>query len=187
MWDIAFMAELGEAWAAREITQRRAEEAQLGGLLPAERCPWDPKSPLPASHRPLWELGRGGTPTEAGSGGSSWGWVLIYCPGKLVQRGKAGVEPLFSPCLPPPQLLATSTWGALRSAPSRGSASPRRRRMLLKDRKQIYFRLFSPQINISPSSRGSPSRGKGAQRSPPPASFHGGRNALAKSNQEGSG
>lgn len=85
------------------------------------------------------------------------------------------MNPSFRPASPPPQLLATSTWGALRSAPSRGSASPRRRRMLLKDRKQIYFLLFSPQINISPSSRGSPSRGKGAQRSPPlPLRFTGG-------------
>lgn len=101
MWDIAFTRELCEAWAAGEITQRRAEEARLGGLRPAERCLRNPKSPLPASHRPLREPGVGGTPTEAGAGRGSRSWVLIHGPGKLVRRGKAGVEPLLSPCLPP--------------------------------------------------------------------------------------
>lgn len=156
MWDIAFMAELGEAWAAREITQRRAEEAQLGGLLPAERCPWDPKSPLPASHRPLWELGRGGTPTEAGSGGSSRGWVLIYCPGKLVQRGKAGVEPLFSPCLPPPPAFGHLHLGSAEICPEPGLCFSEAAANVAKGPKTNLFPSFLSPNKYLPVLQGKP-------------------------------
>lgn len=113
----------------------------------------------------------GGHPRRLGQGeapgaGCSFTALANSCGG-----GRLGLNPSFRPASPPASCHFHLGSAEICPEPAPpGSPSPGRRRMFPKDRKQIYFLLFSPHVNNSLSFRESPSRGKGAQRSTPPPS-----------------